>query len=123
MSEQDYKRKFQEELSPEEKEAYLARVRQILAGEVPAEPLQTPPVIRALVDRELAGMRVTAEARQRIYLDSTLDYYYGGSEVAYLMQEGQRIILAVGPGEVETMLRGFPAPELSHVRIVHPIPC
>jgi hypothetical protein len=123
LSERDYRRKFQEELSPQEQEEFLARLRDILAGKLPAEPLQIPPVIRALVDRELAGMRVTAEARQRIYLDSTLDYYYGGSCVAYLEKDGQRIILAVGPGEVSAMLQGLPTPQRSKVLVVHPIPC
>jgi hypothetical protein len=127
LSPSEYRRKWLQELSAEEKEAFLTRVRQILAGPLSAEPLQAPPVIEAVAQRELTAPDVrpyvTAEARRRIINEWTLDYYYGGSEVAYLEKDGQWIVLAVGPGEVSALLRGIPTRERSKVRIVYPLPC
>jgi hypothetical protein len=117
LSPSDYQRKWRWELTPEEKEAFLARVRPILAGTVPAEPLQVPPIIEALAQRELTAPNirryVTREAWRRIVNDWTLDYYYGGSEVAYLEKNGQRIVLAVGRGEVSALYRGVPTAQLA----------
>ena len=127
LSPSEHQRKWRDELTPEEKEAFLARVRPILAGTVPAEPLQVPPIIEALAQRELTKpdikRYVTREAWRRIVNDWTLDYYYGGSQVAYLEKDGQRIVLAVGAGEVDAMLQGIPTAQLAKVRIVYPFPC
>jgi len=69
-------------LSAEEKDSFVQRLRAILTGQRPSSH-GYPPEMPHEVQMALGNLSVSKQARQRITEEYSLQYYYGGSVVAY----------------------------------------
>ena len=84
--------------------------------------LPTPPEIAELVAREVDRLPMTTEARQRITHDWTLQYYFGGHEVAYRKTPKGVQVLAAGLEEIGQLLRRLPYSQQKGIVFGHPEP-
>jgi hypothetical protein len=84
--------------------------------------LPTPPEVAQLVAREVKRLPMTEEARQRITNDWTLQYYFGGHEIAYRKTLQGVEVLAAGLEEIGALLRKLAASQQKGIIFGHPEP-
>jgi hypothetical protein len=82
--------------------------------------LPVPPEVEVVVARECAKQPMTPEAKQRLIDSLTLQYYYEDETIVYRRTPAGVEVLAVGPGEIGSLVRGMSQEELLQVRIGQP---
>lgn len=108
-------------LTPEAREALLARARDVIHGRVRPPTLEPPAATLAAFHREFAGYNPppTAEAirdfSERWALDAT---YRGESVVAFRIKDGDLAVLGVGDAEISAILRGLEHDDRSDVVVM-----
>jgi hypothetical protein len=84
--------------------------------------LPPPPEIQILVDREVAQRPMSDEARQWVADELTLQYYFGGHDIAYRETREGKEVLAVGLEEIGRLLKSLPAAKRQGIVLGHPEP-
>ena len=88
--------------------------------------LAVPPEVGVVVDREEARLRekhgipLIGEARQRLVTSLTLQFYFGGLDVAYRHTPEGVEVLAVGPEEIGRLVRSSTAEDRLRIKIGQP---
>jgi hypothetical protein len=82
--------------------------------------LPTPPEVAKLVAREVKRLPMTEEARRQITNDWTLQYYFGGHEIAYRRTPQGVEVLAAGLEEISQLLRTLPLSQRKGIIFGHP---
>ncbi len=102
-------RDTQTPLSASELESLIQRAKQILAGELEAEPMEIPAHIPEFYRNDLADKvpPPTEAAIQYQAEFSALGYHFKGTPVAHTRNaKGQMVILAVGSEQIYALLKG-----------------
>jgi hypothetical protein len=84
--------------------------------------LPPPPEVAELVAREVKERPMTDEARQHVMKEFTLQYYFGGHDIAYRVTPQGVEVLAAGHEEIYTLLRELPYPQHKGIILGHPEP-
>jgi hypothetical protein len=98
----------------------------VAARPKPRGLLAVPPEVDVVVAREEArllekhGIPLVGEARQQLVNSLTLQYYYGGLDVAYRRVAEGVEVLAVGPDEIGRFVRGLSPEERMKIKIGQP---
>jgi hypothetical protein len=98
----------------------------VAAWPKPRGLLAVPPEVDAIVAREEArlhekhGIPLVGEARQRLVDSLTLQYYYGGLDVAYRRTAEGVEVLAVGPDEIGRLVRSLSSEDRLKIKIGQP---
>jgi hypothetical protein len=98
----------------------------VVARPKPRGLLQVPPEVEAAVakyDSTLMnehGLVPTSVDRQRQVNSLTLQYYYGGHDVAYRVTAQRVEVLAAGLAEIRQLLQGMSQEELVTIKIGQP---
>jgi hypothetical protein len=88
--------------------------------------LPVPPEVEAAVAEEDAwllkehGIVPTSEDRQRQINSLTLQYYYGGHDIAYRLTPRGVELLAAGLAEIRQLVQGMSQEELLTIKIGQP---
>jgi hypothetical protein len=109
--------------TPEERAAFVRRVRDILTGKIPPEPMVTPPIIQAMVDEvKREHPQTIASSLRRIADDLNEEYHFGGHAIMCLETPKGRVVLAFGRAEVSAIQEDIPSAERQHVYTAYPHP-
>jgi len=98
----------------------------VAARPKPRGLLSVPPEVEAVVAKEEArlmekhGIPLIGEARQRLVDSLTLQFYYGGLDVAYRRIAERVEVLAVGPDEIGRLVRDSSPEERLKLKIGQP---
>jgi hypothetical protein len=98
------------ELTPEARDALVARARAILAGCMPAPPLPVPEWIGPYLAQQFAGYEPPPTAEAVRYQTEQLalqDAYRGDPVALYRTDDGVLTVLARGEGEVRALFQGL----------------
>jgi hypothetical protein len=105
-------------LTPEERAAFVQRIRDILTGKAPPPPLPEPPE----VTRQLKGQALTEEGRKMMSEELTIQHRYPDAPIAaLLLPDGSRRVLGYGDAEIDAIYLDIPLEERKDVVIVYPV--
>jgi hypothetical protein len=106
------------ELTPEAKEALVARARAILAGRMPAPPLPVPEWIGPYLAQQFAGYEPPPTAEAINYLTEQMalpEVFRGDPVVVHRTDAGVLTVLARGDAEVLALLHALEDEERARV--------
>lgn len=115
-----------DDLTPEQKDALIARAKDIIAGRVRPSALVIPPEIERLLQRDFEGFDPppAPEAIRNISERLSLEAHYQGQPVVcFTTTDGVLTVLAVGEREIRELYQELSHDEKAKVIITDTLQC